>query len=333
MSNEIEFVNDEPTQTHTVRQRIPADYIPVKLSSMGRLNAPAILHVRDYSGKDALELSLATQNSNVFFRRLVDVLNNVVFEGFDCAYLHEFELEEILLNITGNFITPTLQGYPYPYTDEEYNSMDDDRKKRIIKGQESLTVDIPIGSIKTVPISADFFEPISITNKAGLEIQFRLPRINDYFVAEDYVEKKYAEQEQNFSYVEKIFAIVNEEERDLKIAAIARETLRDYQKYVSDRGLDYIAAKQSQLIVKYGPKVLDDPEEKIKLYSEISMMYWKEYNRTCDNQLKFGVEHDVKMISPITKEEVTRRCQFRPMDYLSPDDTPNSGEYVVHFGN
>ena len=56
MSNEIEFVdkNDDKSQ---INQRIPAEYIPVKLSSLGKLDAPNTLHVRDYSGRDALELS------------------------------------------------------------------------------------------------------------------------------------------------------------------------------------------------------------------------------------------------------------------------------------
>ncbi len=331
MSNEIEFVdkNDDKSQ---INQRIPAEYIPVKLSSLGKLDAPNTLHVRDYSGRDALELSLSTTNSNTFLRKLVDVINNLIFEGFDCYYLHESELEEIMLSITGNFISPTIQNYPYPYEKEEYDSMSDERKQGIEKSIEKLQIDIPINSINTLPLKAEFKEPIVIKNKSNLTLHFRLPRVKDYFVAEEYVEEKYFDQAQQYMQLEKITNLEDDTEKEKRFAEFSREILKSYQGYLIARGTDYIAAKQSQLLLKQGSKVLDTIEDKIKCYSEIGMGFWKQYNNLCDSELEFGVDHNIKIISPITNEEVTRRLQFRPMDLISTDHVPDPGEYSILFG-
>jgi len=331
MSNEIEFI-DKDSDTSQVNQRIPAEYIPVKLSSMGMLDAPNIIHVKDYSGKDALELSLSTTTSNTFLRKLIDVMNNLIFEGFDCNYLHESELEEIMLNITGNFISPIIQNYPYPYEQEEYDSMDADRRNRVETSLESLQIDIPIDSIDTLPLKAEFKEPIIIKNKNNLTVHFRLSRVQDFFVAEEYVEEKYFEQSQHYTQLEKITNLENEEEKEKRLATFPREVLKTYQDYIVQRGTDYIIVKQSQLLLRYGSKVLKTIEEKIQCYSEIGMGFWKQYNALCDEQLQFGVDHNIKMISPITNEEVIRRLQFRPMDLISADNIPDSREYSILFG-
>ena len=336
MNTEIEFVqNEDESQLQSTKkinkQRIPAEYVPIKLSSLGKLDAPSIVHIKDYSGKDVLELSLAINNNSKFLRCLVNVINNVIFEGFDCNYLHEHELEEIMLNITGNFISPNIQNFSYPYENEEYNLMDEERKNRIEKGLEKLQVDIPINSINTNPIKSEFKEPITIKYD-DLSVQFRLPRVGDYFVAEDYIEEKYIREAQEYVQLEKIGSIEDEDEKEKKFLETPRERLKEYQNYLLARGKDYIIAKQSQLLLRYGSKVLDTVGEKIKHYSKVGMRYWKTYNTYCNTNLQFGVNHDIKMISPITKEEVTRRLQFRPMDFISSDNIPDSGEHIILFG-
>jgi hypothetical protein len=330
---ELEFVQDEEkVESKPTNKRIPADYIPVKLSSLGKLTAPKVLHIKDYSGKDVLELSLSTKTSATFLRRLVQVIENVMFEGFDCRELHDYELEEIMLNLTGNFLASVIQNYPYPYEEEEYAQLDDARKENIEKGFEHLTVDIPIANIKTNPIASDFKEPISITNKTGLTVQFRLPRVGDYFIAEDYVDSKYLEEAQSYSHIDKIMLIENKDEQQIKLEALSQDELKAYEEYISARGIDYIIAKQAQLLVKYGAKTLETPADKIKYYDKVGVRFWKEYNKLCDDYLKFGVDHNIEMISPITKEKVTRRCQFRPVDFISTDDISESGDYAVLFG-
>ena len=329
---DVEFVRDEPSEIpeRAAKKSIPSDYIPIKLSTLGKLDTPAIIHVRDYTGSNILTLAAARDVN--FLNRLIDVLDDVVYEGFDCKYLHEYELEEIMLNILANFWTSTIQNYPYPYEQDEYDTMDDERKENITKGLENLQVDIPISSLKTNPISKEFKEPISINIK-GKTVQFILPRIIHFFNSQSYIEEKYSREYQEFSYIEQIYDIEDKDKRKAELDKIPHKELIRYRDFSDKRGVDYIIAKQSQLIYGVGGKEIKSLQDKIKAYnSNISIKFWKTYGVIAEKQSEFGVNKEVNMISPITNEPVTRRCQFRPVDYIPSNEAPDSGEYTVLFG-
>lgn len=330
--SDIEFVKDEEQQPKRkpVKNRVPSEYIPIKLSSLGKLDAPEVLHVRDYSGEDVL--ILATSNSEQFLPRLIEVLNNVTYEGFDCAYLHEAELEEIMLNILSNFWSSKISDYPYPYTNEEYDSMDDERKERVSKGLENLVIDIPINNLKTTPLDSKFEEPITIKDNDGHLVAFRLPRIQDVFAAREYMEKVYAEQYQKYNYIENIYRIDNSAERERKLSEIDTSILREYEEFTNKRMVTFIKAKQASLLMRHGSKTLSILDEKVKEYPTISTRFWRQFDKFVADNLQFGVQHDVEMISPITKKKVTRRCYFRPVDYVPSHELPDDREYSFVFG-
>lgn len=329
--SDISFVTDEEEvlPRRQVVSDVPSDYVAVKLSSAGKLSAPHVIHVKDYSVADVI--NLATSDTYSFMKTIISVLNNVIYEGFDCAYLTEQELEEVMLNILGNFWTPVLQGFPYPYEQEEYDSMDDERKERISKGLESLTVDIPLSSLETIPIRKDFSEPITIISKEK-SMQFILPRVRHYLIAQEYIEKKYAHEYQEFSKIEQIMELDSYEKRQEELIKIPRDERLRYNEFTNKRGTDYIIAKQAQLLVKIGSKPLTTIEEKFKAYSNVNIHFWKKYDEIAEELLNFGVNHNIKMTSPITKEEVIRRCQFRPMDYVPSSELQRDGEYSILFG-
>ena len=332
MSDNIQFVdkNEKTVEEKSQRQsRIPADYIPVKLSTLGKLDAPAVLHVRDYTGQDILTLSMANE-SNVL-RKLIDVLNDIVFEGFDCAYLHEQELEEIMLNVLANFWSPIIHDYPFPYTNEEYESIDEERKTRILKGLEKLTVDISVPNLKTNPIREDFREPI-IIKSSNKTVYFSLPRIVHYFKAQEYIESKYEREYQEFHFIDKLSDINDEGQRQNELSKISRDILLKYKEFNDKRSKDYIIAKQAQLIQKIGSKTYESIEDKVKAYSLVTMQMWNKYNSVMDEFLNFGVDHNVEMVSPIDGKLTTRRCLFRPVDVIPSNDSSRSGEYTVLFG-
>jgi len=99
------------------KKKVPADYLPVKLPTAGKLNAPYVLHVKDYSGEDALSLSL--MNEENILDTITEVADNVIYEGIDSDYLHEQELEVIMLHIYYNYWGSVITDYPYPYTEDE----------------------------------------------------------------------------------------------------------------------------------------------------------------------------------------------------------------------
>lgn len=302
---------------------VPPEYMAIQLSSVGKLDAPAEVHVRDYNGKDLMDLSLTADED--ILRGLVEVLNNLMWEDTDTRNLTEQELMEIMLNIYANFWSPTIQGYPFPYTDEEWESLDSERQDRIQKGIEKLEVDINIPEqVKTNPLPQDFKEPIVAKGKDHT-VGFRLPRVNDYFVAEEYTDEKYRYEEQKYADTSR--KVANDRSSEIDPAV-----MREYREYIRHRNADYIMAKQSQTIVSFDGEELDSLEDKIAVYPKVDLRLWKTFNSYLEDKLQFGVDPNIEMQSPIDGTTVIRRCQFRPVDFIPPIQSSDTGEYTIQFG-
>ena len=117
------FMNDEKTKTEIKTRvrpdRIPSGYISINLSSNGKLGVPKKIHVRNYNGQDALDLSMVTDED--VFDTLVKILSDMIYEDIDTDLLHEEDFQEIMLNVFFNFfnlvfniLSQTINGVHMP---------------------------------------------------------------------------------------------------------------------------------------------------------------------------------------------------------------------------
>lgn len=329
------FIEDEKKELVTVdrpkKKLPPPEYLPIKLSSNGKLYMPSVLHVRDYTGEDALSLSMATENNILDI--LISLLQNMIWEGIDPMYLHEKELEEIMLNIYVNFWSKYINNYPYPFTDEEFNLLDKDKQERIKSGQESLTIDIDITKLKSNMIKDEFKTPLVIKDKDGTEVHFQLPCIKDFFTTRDYLEKKYKNEIDFYRQLEKDLEYNENVTDDSHKRPIDESQLIEYKKYIEQKATDFFRVKQSLLLVKYGNKKLETLQEKLEYYKKVTFKMWNFYNSVLTKYADFGVSHDVEMISPIDKTLVTRRCLFQFVDFIPRDDLQQSEQFTIQFGD
>ena len=97
---------------------VPPGYIEVALSTKGRVGAPAIVHVRNFTVGELLELSLATDTD--LPRRLIAALNKAIYEDTDVANWHESEIEELLIYIYAELYKSTLDSVEFPLLEEDY---------------------------------------------------------------------------------------------------------------------------------------------------------------------------------------------------------------------
>jgi len=320
-------VKDDP---QVVDDLHPASkYITVKLSSLGKLNAPQILHVRNFNMDDAIELSVAGDDK--LLEQTITTLNGMVKEGFDCSLLHEDELKELLLTIYANFWNSEISGYEYPWEEDELKEVDEVRAERIRLGKENLECSISIKSIKTSTINEKFKEPIKIT-KDGLTITFRLPRIKDLLVAKAYVENKYAKQEKEFSNIEAKLKEHDVSEWESVVKENFPDVYSDYYKYRNGKQYDMIRVIQSQLIEKIAKTKLDTIEKKLEAYTNIDFGFWSKYNEIIKEYAQFGIDEEVEVISPLTHKPAIRRFQFRFMDFIRSLELPDNSGYTVEFG-
>jgi len=320
-------VKDDPQEVDVLH---PASkFITVKLSSLGKLNAPPIIHIRNFNMDDAIELSVAGDDK--LLEQTITTLNGMIKEGFDCSLLHEDELKELLLTIYANFWNSELSGYEYPWEEDELEGLDEDRVERILSDKEKLECSISINKIKTSTINEKFKEPIKIT-KDELTITFRLPRIKDLLVAKEYVENKYAKQDKEFSNIEAKLKEYDTSEWESVVKENFPDVHADYYKYRNGKQYDMIRVMQSQLIEKVAKTKLDTIEKKLDAYKNIDFGFWSKYNEIVREYAKFGIDEEVEVISPLTHKPTVRRFQFRFMDFIRSLELPDNAGYTVEFG-
>lgn len=329
MSDYDVFVDQEEEKkeegTQKKKDKIPSDYLKIKLSTLGKLNAPSVIHVRDYSGEDALNLSL--MNEDNILDVITGVADNIIYEGLDADYLHEQELQEIMLHIYYNFWGSVITDYPYEYEEQELEEVSEERKNNILKGLETPRVDIPIKSITTNPIPEEFKEPFTLTDNSGKKVTFTLGRIGHIKRAQEYIENKYSAEEQKYGYIKQLLEEKSSEE---VMKTVSYNEIKEYNAYMQKRSIDFAKTQQCQVIQKIGSKKYETLEEKIKAHKEVGLHTWRMYSDFVKS-LNFGVDPAVEVISPITKKPVTRRFQFRFLDFIPSVESQDSSGYTVSY--
>ena len=290
---------------------IPSGYITVKLSSLGKLGFPAIVHVRDYKFDEAL--LMAEMNENNTSEVLSQILNNVIFEDVDIKKAHRQDVLEILLNIYVTWYSPTIESMRY------YINPDLEGEKLTAKENISVAT-IPICNIKTTPISDDVKVPFTIKRK-DFEAGFVLAKLENEITAIKFVEEKYAKQDQENQELKKKI-----ESKNYTTAEFS-----EYHKYVSNKGKDFLKVMQSMLIDSLNGKKLETLEEKMEAVDEIPLNMWTVYNNTLKSKFNFGVNPEVEFECSVTHKPITRRFQFREIYFIPTMVNSDDSGFDVSF--
>jgi hypothetical protein len=167
-----------------------------------------------------------------------------------------------------------------------------------------------------------------------MKVQFILPRIKHILTTNKEIMKKYAQQEQEFSNIRKKVEHNNkmEERKDFEnMVYIEEEDQKQYNEYLQNRALDSIILQKAQLIKKFDDKKLNTLNEKLDAYYKIPQRMWDVFGNAV-RDLNFGVQRDLEVISPVSKQKVTRRFQFRLLDFIPTMELQDTSGYTVSFG-
>ena len=305
----------------SVGNKPTTDYVPVKLDSIGKLSSPAILHFRNYTMEEALRLAEANEEN--IAETIIQCLNEMVWEDFDCGLLHVEELKEVMLYIYGSFWDTKLEGFRY-FVNEEL-------EEPALSAKENVSIaTIPISSIKTTPLPEEFKEPISITMQ-GKTVKFLLPRIQNSFVAQEFIKQKYAADLRKFSNLEGILRY-NESVPSEKHKNVDTDEYNNYRQFVSKKSKDLVRAYEAQLLYGVDDYVFEEIADRMEALKSIPLSYWKIYHKVVEENCRFGVEEEVAFECSVTHKPVTRRFQFRLLDFIPSLDNEFGTEYSFSFG-
>ena len=310
--NELEKENVSKSK----KKDVPFGYIPITLDSCGKLTAPEVLHFRDFTPEELSHIALS-KNKRDNIKRITDCLNKMVFENFDCTYLHLDDALKIVLTLYGSFYMSTIEK-------EYYINPDIEDEEKLNEDSNIGKAIIPISNIETVTIPESFKEPFDCSmeiNGKKMTTLLRLLRVKDYIEADDYVSKLFDKDIRQLANIEieieKVKAIEDTKERINAYFDIPEEDRITYEKFSEDYETTYISVLTSMPVIQVGSMKPKTIPEKIKAAKVINRGQWKKYNEWTEENF-FGNKPEVKFFSIELQEEITRRFYFQLDDFIIP---------------
>jgi len=297
----------------------PAGYIPVRLTgSMGRLSAPAILHFRNYTFAEAIELGeMRPENADATFAR---ILSQMCWEKFPCEMLHREEVKEVLLNVYATWWGKTLDVF--------YYAIDENKALSV---ENRSVASIPLTAIRIDELPTGFSEPIVIEEPIDHQrVGFVLPRLINDIAAQEYINAKYAEADASFSDVRVAIRMSDRDGSPLNLGSDRLEAYEDNERRKRKEEIEVLCALQ---VFSIDGRVLVDLDEKLDaLQHRLPANFFSEYSAERKKNLRFGVNELVTFSCSITHQPITRRFPFRLANLVPTMDRPRDSGYIVSFG-
>lgn len=325
-----------------IKTKIPNDYIKIKLSTNGRLDTPKVLHFRDFSMDDALELNVLDEEDRL--KAIISVLNNMVYEDFDCSKLHIKELMEILYTIHGTFINSKLEK-EYPLNED---LPEGNKVGQLFHADNIRKIEVNLAklSIQNIDETYDgknrekkFKEPFTIIDGTKkTKMKFRLSRVGDLLFAQEYCNTLYEKEVLQYrplrKAIEKLKDVEDLDERQERLEIMIDESedaYESYMKFLQKKDITYIKVIQALQIVEIEGKELSTIEDKLEAYkNNVSETVWPYYNEIV-NEYNFGIIDRYSFFCEDLQKNISRRLSFQLLDFLPDIEQDYSKRYTVSF--
>jgi len=319
------FLIEKTEKKVEAEKGVPIGFVPVNFSSGSKLG-PSVLHFRNYSMSEMLELVSATEDNQLSI--LVNrVLNAMCYEKFDCSKLHIENIKEIMLTIYANFWGSSIKGKPY------YKNLDIDN---IDQESNIGYVDIELQKLKFNTIDEKFKTPFSIIDDITKKrVKFILPTVEHMFVSEKYVKEKYFKQDEKFFITKNLLNTKKElTEKGLYEEAAKIKINVDEEKEIEElennKSKDYLRITQAQLIYGVEDRVFKTLEEKLNAFhEEVDSTTWVRFTETVQKYATFGVDSDYEFT--VDGKKISRRFSFQFVDLVPSMDQKRDTGYTVSF--
>jgi hypothetical protein len=331
---------------------VPAGYIPIRLSTKGKVGAPELFHIKNFSTRTILDMALIDEKDLPF--KLVPLLDDLLFEeDISVANFHEKEVIETLILLYMAFYSSTLYEVPFPYDQEDlewlkttYGEAQYTQKKQDLEnGSWKPIVDIDLGTIETYDLDDSFKHMATITKKqTGFSASFRLPKFGDALLLKQWIDVAFGPRDREFEQLQQRLSFKQQLEADYKagrlkditkIPVISQTEIDAFKEYSREKAGALVEAIRglhlcevdgkdvSELPLSARAQIIhDDPRFDSTLGKKIDEFF---------STIEFGIKSDVQVQNPITMAAVSRRFSFRLVDILQAIQLSPTDDYDIVF--
>ncbi|MBD3216536.1 MAG: hypothetical protein GF311_28235 [Candidatus Lokiarchaeota archaeon] len=338
-------------------KEMPYGYTKVKLDSLGKLYAPKELHFRNFTVEELTDLAAANDSKDAL-KVFVRCLNNMVHENFDCKFLTEKDLEEVLMTLNIRW-GKVFKNVPYLYAEkeedlEEANTLLKENLEiqgkafKEIKNLDSKEnvgyADLPMTNLKTKELAGDVGPIFNMTTTEGESVKLKIACVGDFIEVQDYIENIYFEKERKFSDFKLQYAKYKQIEEEIRLANRERTEelinmlpkldftiLEEYEDFLKQKESDFFKVIEASLIVSYGKKKCETLKEKVTANKKIGSHFWEKYSKIMRNNFEYGILPEVTFFSVDLGKTIERRFSFRYLDFIQKVESATDTDIEVSF--
>ena len=312
---------------------IPPGYIRVELSSRGQLGSPPSFFCRNFGVEELVNLSLSEPNERPI--KVCECLQKMVYgKDVDVKKFHEKEVIELLVLLYYTFYGNAFTGIDYEVTDEDWEyvakqtgGIDTDEYRRMksqyVNGQWKPKFDLDLDQLEYYELPDGFKKIAVVTKTSGFSCKYSYPQYGDLVVMRDVTERVWAKEDAKFRSIGEIIKFRRDSEDRIRrgeeinyrsIPNVTKQDLDDYYDYERRKADFIVQAVRGLHLVEYrGRDVSAAPiDERIKLAKdpEIDGITFEQISKSFD-EMKIGINPNIKVKSPIQDKVVERRFSFR----------------------
>lgn len=331
------------------KESVPAGYARIELSTKGRVGAPKVFHIRNFKTSEVMSLAL-TEESDLP-GRILEILENLIYEDVDVYSFHEKEVTETIVLLFSTFYSNTLLGVPFKWNETDIAYLESlgeeglQKKADLISGKWKPTVDISITKdVDTFPLGKDFKTTATITDKqTGFSCEFSLPKYGDSIILRKWLKETFEQQDKSFAKLRQLIDVKAElvdkyqsgEPVDIsRMPVIDEAALEAYKKLQEEKALILVDAIKAMHLTKFdGEDVSQLPLSEKLVYAQDSRMDFT-FTGQVDKyfeKLNFGINPMVMMNNPITGVQEPRRYLFRLSNILQAMQIQSADKYDIVF--
>lgn len=331
-------------------KEIPAGYLRMELSTMGRMGAPSVFHVRNFDTREIVELSITATSELPI--KLSSILDSLIYEDdFTVADFHENEVVELLVKIFAIFYEHNID-VDFPWNEEDIKYLQEEGKVDLIESLQTGTWK-PKANLNLAKLK--FYNPenkkiklkkvVDLTSKkTGFNVRFSYPRYGDAIVVKKYLETSFKAKDPDIQDILKRLEVRKRLYDDAEkngtevnthmLPFVSKEEIDRYTAYETDKALFAVDLVRALHLEGFDGKDLSNAslKEKIEYITDprinhnITRVIEKEFE-----EMLFGIDPNIKVTNPITKKPCTRRFLFRIMDILQAIREYETDEYDVRY--
>lgn len=331
----------------------PSGYIPVELSTEGKVGAPKKFYIRNFDTTDLIDLALAEDEE--LPGKVIKMLNHLIYGDIDIKTFHEQEVIELLVTLYQSFYNSVLVDLDFEVTAEDLKKLQEsmggettpeyqEALQSLKSGEWKPKMDINLDTLEYHDISDTFQKEVYIKDKkTGFEAGFGFPKYGDVVILRNLLRSQFADEDKKYENAKNIIKFRFDAERRIRegeninlsrMPNISAKDREDFKEYESKKGIyGVMAVKALHLVYLDGEdlhdvslvdrvKLASNPRLDFKMMSKVNKYY---------ESLNIGIKEEVPMINPLTRQQENRRFQFRLMDIFQAIKLYDADEYDINF--